>query len=115
MEKRERERLKAGAEYKGRLILANTVTIKDISISGICVETSERLNTNNNYRIEMISGSKEKAALPGKVVRSFIKGTLRQGGDEAIPFYEVGLKFLELTDNEKQFLEKFLSELSPTT
>ena len=114
MEKRERERLKAGAEYKGRLILANTVTIKDISISGICVETSERLNTNNNYRIEMISGSKEKTALPGKVIRSFIKGALRQGND-TIPFYEVGLKFLELTDNEKQFLEKFLSELSPTT
>ena len=78
------------------------------------METSERLNTNNNYRIEMISGSKEKAALPGKVIRSFIKGALRQGND-TIPFYEVGLKFLELTDNEKQFLEKFLSELSPTT
>ena len=114
MEKREQERLKAGAEYKGRLILANTVTIKDISISWICVETSERLNTNNNYRIEMISSSKEKAALSGKVIRSFIKGALRQGND-TIPFYEVGLKFLELTDNEKQFLEKFLSELSPTT
>lgn len=114
MEKRERERLKAGAEYKGRLILANAVTIKDISFSGICVETSERLNTNNNYRIEMISSSKEKAALPGKVVRSFIKGARRQG-DDTIPFYEVGLKFLELTNSEKFFLEKFLSELSPKT
>ncbi len=111
MEKREGDRFKAGNKYKGKLILADAVTIRDISISGVCLETSERLTTNNLYRIEMVDKDKERMTLTGVAVRSFLRGTLREK-DNTVPLYEVGLKFIELKNNEKVFLEKLIKELT---
>ncbi len=111
MENREGDRFKAGSKYKGKLILADAVTIKDISISGLCLETSERLTINNQYRIEVVDKDKEKMTLSGIAVRSFLRGTLKEK-DNTMPVYEVGIKFIELESNEKVFLQKYMNELA---
>ncbi len=111
MERREEDRFRAGSKYKGKLILADAVIIKDISPGGICFETSERLTINNVYRIEMAAGDKEKITLTGIVVRSFLKGTFKRK-DDSVPVYEIGLKFIELKDSEKHFIEEFIKELT---
>lgn len=114
MERRDGERFTAGDKYRAKLILADQVTIKDISISGICLETSQRLNTNNIYRIEVFSTKNERITPTCLVVRSFLKGT-RKENDNTFPLYEVGLKFINLADSEKIFLGKFVSESSKKT
>jgi hypothetical protein len=114
MERREGERFKAGEKYRAKLILAEHVRIKDISVSGVCIETSQRLNTNNIYRIEILSSRSERITPTGVVVRSFLKETRKEGSD-TLPIYDVGIKFVELSDDEKNFLEKFVNAVSKNT
>jgi len=114
MEKRADERFRAGDKYKAKLILAGEVEIKDVSMNGVCIETSQRLNTNNVYRVEILSSGSERITPTGVVIRSFLRGT-RKEGDDSLPIYDVGIKFVELSDDEEIFLEKFVSEVSKKT
>ena len=105
MEKRNSERHKAGDKYKGKVILADAVTIKDISLGGIQLETIEDLTPDNVCRIEITSSDNKKITPLCEVVWSSLMRRMNEK-DRTISVYGVGLKFIDLTDNEKQFLER---------
>lgn len=111
-EKRITGRFKTGYNYKAKLILFGDFKVKDISMSGIGIITSLPLKTNDTYRIELASPEKEKMQFSCEVVNCFLKGTLKEK-DNLVPLYEAGLKFLELTDEGKHFLEQIIKKFSP--
>jgi hypothetical protein len=105
------ERLNPGNKCKGKLILSDDVKIKDISLGGLCIETTRRLNINNSYKIQIVSNDKKDIITPlGLLVRAKLKGTVKKK-DYTLPLYEVALKFIELNDKEKLFLDKLISGL----
>ncbi len=110
MEKRSSDRHKTGDQYKGKVILADKITIKDISLTGIRLESIENLTPNNIYRIEITSRDNEKITPLGEVVWSFLMRTVSEK-NRTMSIYGVGLKFIELTDDEKHSLEENLNEL----
>lgn len=102
------DRFKPGVKCKAKLIHADEVEIKNISIGGILVETTRRLNVNTNYRIQIISSDNNEVITPtGTVARAFLRGTAHiETESNTIPLYEVALKFIGLKDNEKDFIKK---------
>ena len=102
------DRFKPGAKCKAKLIHADEVEIKNISIGGILVETTRRLNVNTNYRIQIISSDNNEVITPtGTVARAFLRGTAHtETESNTVPLYEVALKFIGLKDSEKDFIKK---------
>ncbi len=112
MEKRVFMRCSVGeVEKKGELITTEEVKIKDISVGGICLETSQYIDSKKNFKVEIASSDNEKITLTCEVAWSSIVITVEKK-DGYISIYEVGLKFVELTDAEKQFLEKYIDKLT---
>lgn len=114
MDKRKRKRFTAGKPYKGRIILAEDIMVKNISESGLCLETFQRVSTNRVYRIQFQPSDNKKVMLTAQAVWSILRGT-RKENEDVIPVYEVGLKFLEMSEIEKQFLEEFIQRLSSSS
>ncbi len=111
MEKRSSEHYKTGHKYKGRLILADSLNIRDISLSGIQLETVEHLIPDSICRIEITSGDNEKITPKCKVVWCDLRRTEEKEG-ETVSIYFAGLNFTGLNDSEIQFLEKNIKELA---
>jgi hypothetical protein len=111
MEKRKSERFETGDMCRGELVFAEKGKIKNISIGGICMEISQHLTIDNIYMIEIVCSKNKKIIPTGVVVWSSFKGTVKKK-DDIFPIYEVGLKFIELNDSDKQFLNKLISEFA---
>lgn len=108
-------RFKTGKRCKAKLVLADEVEIKDISLGGILLETTKRLNINNSYRIQIVSSDNNGTISPkGVVVRALLKG-LSNNGHKHLPLYQVALKFIELSEKEKSFLNKIISDVADNT
>ncbi len=102
---RTHERFKPNSNCKAKLIYADEVAIKNISLGGILVETTRRLNVNASYRIQIISDESDVITPTGLVTRAFLRGTANIESN-AVPLYEVALKFAKLKDDEKDFIKK---------
>ena len=68
--------------------------IRNISIGGILVRTSQRLTKNTIYTIKMRNNNNEEISPKGLVVWSSLIGK-GAGKDEAGPYYEAGLRFID--------------------
>ena len=86
------------------------VKIKNISIGGICLRTSEELPLLKTYQIRGISFNRQRKTVKGKVMWSKLyKSMSPDKGSLAI--YEAGIKFMELRDSDKRFLGSITSDL----
>ncbi len=99
------ERFKPNSKCKAKLIYADEVAIKNISLGGILVETTRRLNVNISYRIQLISDENNVITPTGIVTRAFLRGNTYVESN-TVPLYEVALKFTKLKDDEKNFIKK---------
>ncbi len=105
---REFDRLKVDNQCKAKFIHAGKITIKNISLGGLLVDTSKRLNVNNMYKIQIVSPNNKDTITPTCfVLRSFLRGAT-----QTMHSYEVALKFVELNEREKHFLRKILSDFA---
>lgn len=91
--------------------MAEDFMVKNISESGLCLETFQRVSTNRTYRIQFQPNDNKKVMLTAQAVWSILRGT-RKEKDDVIPVYEVGLEFLQMSEIEKQFLEEFIQRLA---
>jgi hypothetical protein len=111
MEKRLYERFKTGSDCKLKCAIADKVRIKDVSMGGICLETSRYINTNNIYYMKIVTKKNEEIELAGHVVRSsFIK--VRKSKEDISSVYEIGLNFIEQDNDKKKFLKKLAGRLT---
>jgi len=84
--------------------------IKNISVGGLCLKTTEMLPLNNTYTIEISPAINGKTILKGSVVWSLSVVSKSRENDEKM-LYEAGFKFIGLSDLQKKPLKKFLSKL----
>ncbi len=104
------ERFKTGNRYNAKLILADDVRIKDISLGGILLETTKHLIMNTKYRIQISSINNETITPSGLVVWASLKNSIKRNHC-AVPVYHVAFKFDKLNDTDKDYLERLISEL----
>lgn len=109
MVKNEVKRYRTDTIKRGKVIYSNDISIKKISDSEMSLETSLYINTNSVTKIEIVNKNKEKIKLTGEAISSLLRRTQWKNGDN-VPIYEVGIKFIELSDVEKRFLDKLKSE-----
>ncbi len=109
-EERGYERYETDNSPPAELAVSGSAMIKNISISGISVRTSQRLTKNMIYKVKMRNNSNEELSLKGLVVWSSLVEKVSGKGDVG-PYYEAGLRFIELNDSLKSSLERFITGL----
>lgn len=92
-EEREYERYITDNNSPAELVLSGSSTIRNISIGGILVRTSQRLMKNTIYTIKMLDDNNEELSSEGLVVWSSLIGKADEK-DEAKPYYEAGVRFI---------------------
>jgi diguanylate cyclase (GGDEF)-like protein len=84
--------------------------IKNISVGGLCLRTTEMLPLNNTYTIEISPAINGKTTLKGSVVWSLLVESKSPGKGEKM-LYEAGFKFIGVSDLQKIPLKKLLRKL----
>ena len=110
MEKRAYKRLITGSHCNIDCAIADKVKIKDISRSGICLETSRRININSIYSMNFVTKGIGEKTLKGNVVWSTLIRSIKDNFD-IIPIYQIGIKFIEQNDGNT-YLEKLTKKLA---
>jgi diguanylate cyclase (GGDEF)-like protein/PAS domain S-box-containing protein len=100
-ERRIFERLRTENNFRVNIDTSGNVRIKNLSLGGICLKTTQRLNADSTHKIMIVSGN-EEAVLNGKVIWTSLMGTSH---------FEAGLKFLEINERLKSSIEKLMSEM----
>ncbi|MHA2220092.1 MAG: PilZ domain-containing protein [Candidatus Hodarchaeales archaeon] len=111
MQYREHKRFKTGSHCNIECAIAHNVKIKDISIGGICLETSRYIESKNIYDMKIVTKSNEETFLKGKVVWSSLRKSIKDKAD-IFPIFDIGLNFIEQNDNKNKFLENITKKLS---
>lgn len=112
-EKRERayERHQTGSGIQAEIALSGRLMIKNISVGGVCVRTPQRLSKNTVYRIRVLYGINDEFSVKGILVWSTLIGMISDK-DAATPYYEVGLRFVELNEGLTRSLEQFIADIT---
>ena len=109
-EKRESRRLITGSHCNIDCAIPDKLKIKDISISGICLETSRRININSIYSMNFVTKGSGGETLKGNVIWSRLRKSIKYNFD-IIPIYHIGIKFIEDNDGNA-YLEKLTENLA---
>lgn len=113
-EERVHRRYAINGEYSAMISVPDNIRIKDISAGGMRLETSEYLNTCNNYTVRFLSPDGEYLTLTGEVVWSALSKTAAEKYAN-MPYYEAGLSFKGLDEKRKISLEKFIAGIEDQT
>ncbi len=82
-------------EVTGRMILASEVEVIDISIGGISIKATNRLNIGEEYALTL-EDMEKSISLKGSVVWSALSETRKGSQGEVIPIYKAGLEFRDI-------------------
>ncbi len=80
--------------------------IKDISCSGTCLKSEQRINADDVHKIKI-----ENLSITGLIVWSSFKGD-KHCEEKDLPFYETGFRFIDLQHNKKNLLKRLITELA---
>jgi hypothetical protein len=104
------KRFRTGNDSWAEINGSDRASIKDISVSGLCLRTSRHLDPSSTCKIKMLASSDDIVS-DGIVVWSYLMGTKTEKGT-SLPYYETGLKFIEMNENTKKSLEKYISSIT---
>jgi c-di-GMP-binding flagellar brake protein YcgR len=91
--------------------ISGEIGIKDISLGGICLKTAKQLNAKTFHRIKEISFKNVKT--PAKSVVVWSTSINQKNRDEEMSLrYKAGLKFIGLSDTEKNSLKSIITTFS---
>jgi diguanylate cyclase (GGDEF)-like protein/PAS domain S-box-containing protein len=111
IEKRTSDRFVSKNHHAAELVVSEDVSIKNISIEGMCLKTSQELPRHSIYRIKIPCPGSKVIVPTGRVVWSSPRVKYTKNDNNPLHF-EAGLKFLELNRNLKNSLEKFIANFS---
>jgi len=97
-------------EQPAELVVWGRHMIRDISLGGISVRTSQRLTKNTIYNTRILVDVDKELSLKGLVVWSSLIGGVSTP-DQGTPRYEAGLKFTELNEDLINSLEQLMAGL----
>ena len=91
-------------DVTGSLTLALDVRVRNLSVSGMAVETSAQLTVGRRYRFRLRYGETD-LPLAGRVSWSFLASTRHNESGEIEPVYRAGIEFEDmLTDRARQLM-----------
>ena len=106
-EERVHERYTSGSGSLAELVVSGSAMIKDISLGGISLRTSQRLTKNTMYRVKLLFADHEGLSINSIAVWSSLLENVSEK-DDAKPYYEAGLRFIELDEHLRESLEKLV-------
>jgi diguanylate cyclase (GGDEF)-like protein len=110
-ENRIAKRYKIENIYKIELVVPDSIRIINISMSGIRLETRQRLTKNTTYSIRISpNNEEEEILLTGFVVWSTVEEKVTEQGNGAA-HNQTGLRFVGMNDSSKNLLKKYLTDL----
>ncbi len=98
------ERFKIANPRNIKIDLPHKYNLKKISLSGMLVETEYPLDLNSHYDIELFL-NETVMNIVGRVANC-----RRNDSDEGNK-YDIGIEFIEISDNDKEFLKNYLNTL----
>lgn len=93
----------------GRMFSAEKAKVLNISLGGMAIEISKRLEINREYSIKLESKD-DRFEFRGRVVWASLVGSLRGHEEDILPVYQAGLKFVDLFDEKAQKLIEFIEK-----
>jgi c-di-GMP-binding flagellar brake protein YcgR len=93
----------------GRLFYAEKAKVLNISLGGMAIEISRRLEINREYNLK-IKAEDGRFDFKGRVVWAILVGSLKGHGGDVIPVYQAGLKFVNLLDEKIKRLLEFIEK-----
>jgi c-di-GMP-binding flagellar brake protein YcgR len=96
-------------EINGKMGLAKSVKILDISVGGICFQTEKRLNVGGEYTLKL-EGKGRVLTIKGFVVWVILSESLADSGGNIIPMYKAGMKFIDVSDEKINEIVNFIED-----
>ena len=96
-------------EVRGSLVLSLDARIRDISLSGMALESATRLDPHRAYSFRLGSAS-APVSVTGTVVWCFLQGTRRLDSGEVVPVYQAGVRFQDVLSENARDIQRFLAE-----
>lgn len=93
----------------GNMIFSSDVNIVNISIDGVAIETTKRLNLDKEYSLK-VRFKDVMLNLKGLVVWSVLSHTVTKKTGEVLPVYKAGLRFTNVLNDKSSNLLKFIDE-----
>jgi diguanylate cyclase (GGDEF)-like protein len=106
-QKRVCERYETDASLPAEIVVSGSAVIKNISVSGIALRTSQRLTKGTIYKIRIRSVGGEELSCQALVVWSSLIGKVFEKG-EGGPYYEAGMTFIEPNNSLVRSLENLI-------
>ncbi len=107
-EKREYKRFRIGRNSRVEFGSTGKVEVKDISPGGICLKTSSKLTVHDIHSIRIVYPDNADIVQTGIVVRShLVRGNTDK--DNGTHHYESGLKFVEINDRVKRYIDEVVN------
>lgn len=96
-------------DVRGSLLFRTQVKIQNISVSGLAIETTERLKLGRTYSIHL-SNAHDTLDLSGTIRWCRLSRTQTGAGGESVSLYEAGLAFEEVFTDKARSLLQFLEQ-----
>jgi len=94
-------------DISGRIMLANKVEIRNLSVGGVLLKTDKRLNVGTIYMLRLESKGK-LLTIPCKVVRAELSESHEDSIGQSIPIYSAGMQFTNVSNEQINAINDFL-------
>jgi hypothetical protein len=94
-------------EIKSRMLLAKYVKILNMSIGGVAVQTDKRMTVGSQYTLK-IESKGQILNVKGVVVWSVLGESVKDVGDNIIPIYTAGMKFIDTSPEKTGEIVNFI-------
>lgn len=91
----------------GKMLLANSVDIIDISLGGISLKIDRNLNMGREYMLR-IEAKDRFISVKGIVIWSILSGSRKTAAGEIAPLYSIGMRFNDLASEKIKALVSFI-------
>ncbi len=92
---------------RGNIIFISDIEIVNISLNGIAIRCSRRIEPNREYTLYLSYEGKE-ITIKGRVVWSMITGSMLTEMGESAPVYTAGLEFVDVLSEKMSDLIRFI-------
>lgn len=95
-------------QIDGRIILARHMKVLNMSLGGISLLIDQKIDTDTELTLN-IEGKADSLTVEGTVVWSFLTEYKNNTKGSVLPFYKVGIRFADPSDEKKQEILDFIT------
>lgn len=96
-------------EINGKMVLAKSVKILNLSVGGVCFQTEKSLNVGSEYTLKL-EGKGKVLTIKGFVVWAILSGSLADSEGNIVPIYKAGMKFIDISEEKINEMANFIED-----